>query len=261
MVLNIYNDSVINELKNNIEYNFEKYKNGEKFVANVIDNYVGQLYALPYDVDYPKLDCTVADKISDSRQWEIDCNNAILLHKEFVLKYKIPASIFTDERFIAYLTHDIYFDYMMQRWPITDKINRVKTRYFLESTQGFTRNAFLRLFWYAYMTYDETNKDPYWLTKIAFSCTDPVNQIMERKYSKNRKILKASLKALQECENIALIKNKRTLFGKAINNILGLYCLDVLTEGELESVFKKELMQIILGNQIDELSEVEEDEE
>lgn len=247
MLLSMYTDIIINELRSNVAINLVKYQSGKKFVTDFIPNYNASLFPLEKDVEYPQLDCSIAKPEDEKKQWQIDCDNAILLHKEFIDKYNIPLSIFSDERFIAYLTHDIYFDYMVKRWPIADnKENRLKEKYFLPSgNQAFTRNSFLRLFWYAYITQDNNSEDTYHLTKIAFEYADPVNQIMERKYSRNPKIVRAALKAIENVEGAKALNSKRTLYGKAINNILGMYCLDALKENDLVLLFENEIKKII----------------
>lgn len=263
MLLSMYTDVVVNELRSNIKINLIRYANKQKFVNSFIENYDAVLFPLEKDVEYPQLNASMSNKNEIRKQWEIDCENAIKLHKEFILKYNIPLSILSDERFIAYLTHDIYFDYMSARWPIdmdqeSKQETRVKEKYFLPSgNQAFTRNMFLRFFWYTTITYDERENDPYGLTKVAFEYADPVNQIMERKYSRNPKIVKAALKAICNVEGSKVLNSRRTLYGKAINNILGMYCLDVLNEKELIQIFETEIKKIIKTNDIETFQDEE----
>ena len=191
----MYTDYLLNELKTNSKNNLDKYNDEHSFVKSLCNNYDLELYNLDKDVVFPTLDNTIATKENQKNQWEIDCNNSIKLHKEFVQNYDIGLDILSDERFIAYLTHDVYYDYMRNRWPVNGKENRILQKYFLPSgSQGFTRNMFLRLFWYAWITYDKNLDDPYELTKVAFEYADPVNQIMERKYGRNERIVTFGLK-------------------------------------------------------------------
>lgn len=260
MMLSMYTDSVLAELKTNYSLNKEKYINGEKFVRSFIKNYDSLLYPLDINVEYPILDLTIANKEDSKKQWEIDCENAINLHKNFVVKYGLSMQILSDERFIAFLTHDIYFEYMIKRWPVSEKTeSRIKEKYFLPSgSQAFTRNMFLRFFWYCYVTFDAANSDPYELTKIAFEYADPVNQIMERKYSKNPKIVKCALKAIKNVKGSRGLNAKRTLYGKAINNILGMYCLDVLNDTDLTKLFENEINRI-LATSYNDTEEIDEE--
>lgn len=243
MRLKMYTDVVISELKSSAKSNPEYYDKEAKFIKDIIQDYDDKLYDLNIDVVYPMLSSEL--KSDDKILREIDCENSILLHKEFIMKYNIPLSKFSDERFISYLTHDVYYDYMIKRWPANNKQNRIKEKYFLPSGNvAFTRNQFLKMFWYPYLTYDENNKeDPYHLTRVAFNVTDPVSQIMERKYSKNKKITMAALKAIDNLDSnmIPLLNKKRTFFGKVINNILGLSALDVFPEKDLINLFEEEI--------------------
>lgn len=278
MILKMYTDSLLNELKTNRKLNIPRYSEPTSFVKTLVDNYDLELYNLNKEVTYPILDYTIAKKGDMIPQWQIDYNNSVKLHKDFVLKYKIPLNILLDERFITYLTHDIYYDFNIVRWPINDKevensdlesladkdkkkpsaLSRIESKYFVPSgAQGFTRNLFMRFFWYAHITYMQTEADPYELTRIAFEYQDPVNQIMERKYSKNKKIVIAALKAIKEVGSKDL-NRKRALFGKYINNMLSLYALDALKEDELKKLFIEQIKEII-GSDVEDDSSIEEE--
>ena len=245
MILKMYTDYLLNELKTNRKINISKYDESDKFVTSLIENYDMELYNLEKEVEFPELDASIANKDNGKKQWEIDFQNCVKLHKEFILKYNIPLGVLSDERFIAYLTHDVYYSYMQQRWPVKGKESRLLQKYFLPSgQQAFTRNLLLKFFWYAYITYDVSADDPYELTRIAFEYADPVNQIMERKYGCNQKIVHCALKAIKNIGSKELNK-KRTIYGKTINNILSLYALDVYREEELVLLFENEINGII----------------
>ena len=258
MLLKMYTDNLFNELKTNIKTNFEYYKRETSFVSEIVEDYDLNLYNLEKEVEYPILNTSVVSRNDDKKQWEVDLENAIQIHKNFVVKYDIPLGVLSDERFIAYLTHDVYYDYMHKRWPIESKKGRIKEKYFLPSgSQKFTRNMFLRFFWYTYITYDVSLADPYELTRVAFEYQDPVNQIMERSYGKNEKITKAALRAIKNIDSKELNK-KRTIFGKTINNILSLYSLDVMRFDDLVALFEEEINNI-LGSKLEDVSVLEEE--
>jgi len=259
MNLKLYTDSVLNELKTNRETNILKY-DGEKFVIDAINGYDDKLYSLDIQVDYPELDDTIAKKTDEIKQWNIDCNNAILLHKKLFLEAKVPMMYLSDERFIAYLAHDVYWDFMKKRWPVEGKkMNRIEQKYFLPSGgQGFTRNFFLRMFWYTYITYQPNAADPYELTRIAFEYADPVNQIMERNYGRNQKIVLSLLNAIKNVPNSKLLNSKRTILGKTVNNILSIYSLDCYSMNDLINLFENEIKKII-GSDIIDTEELEEE--
>lgn len=250
MILKMFTDSLLNELKTNVKTNLSLYEKGERFVDDIIENYDTQLYNLETEVSYPELDCTIASKENQLYQWEIDFNNAVRLHKSLIQRDKVPLSILTDERFISYLAHDIYFGYMKVRWPYNGKEGRILEKYFLQG-RSYTRNTFFRYFWYTSITYSENLDDPYELTKVAFENQDVVNQIMERKFSRNSKITKAALRAILDT-NTKIPSAKRTLLGKSINNMLSLYSLDVMKEQDLIELFKNEIIGIIGSDAVDD---------
>lgn len=251
-------DSLLNELKTNVKINEEYYINKNKFISSFIPGYESKLYSLQKKVEYPQLN--FKDPTDKKRQWEIDCENAITLYEKLVLKYDIGIDILSDERFIAFLTHDIYFDYMCKRWPVDkEHTGRILEKYFLPAgSQAFTRNTFLRYFWYCYITYDKSSKDHYHLTKIAFEYADPVNQLMERKYSRNGRLLKCILTAIEKTPESKCLPSKRTFLGKSLNNILGLICLDVLSDEVLVELVTNEIKKIA-SQKIEDSSKIEEE--
>ena len=252
MILKMFTDSLLSELKTNIKVNISKYSESTAFVRNLIENYDVGLYNLDMNVDYPELDKTIASKENQLRQWEIDFNNAVKLHKDFVLKYNISLGILSDERFVSFLAHDVYYEYMVARWPYNGKERRILEKFFFaNSSQSFTRNTLLRFFWYTYITYLPESEDPYVLTKVAFEHQDVVNQIMERKYSRNKKIVLAALTAIKNTNN-KIPNEKRTLLGKSLNNILSLYALDVFKDEDLIKLCEEEIKSITMSGLKDE---------
>lgn len=258
MILKMYTDYLLNELKTNRINNIALYDSPTSFASTLVSNYDMELYSLDIDVEFPQLDDTIASKENGKSQWEIDFENCVKLHKEFILKYNISLGVLSDERFIAYLTHDVYYNYMQKRWPINGKESRLSQKYFLPTgSQSFTRNLFLKFFWYAYITYNKELEDPYELTRIAFEYADPVNQIMERKYGRNQKIVHAALTAIKNIGSKEL-NRKRTIYGKTINNILSLYALDVCRPEDLVKLFEDEIKGIVSSSVEDDSDVVEE---
>lgn len=119
---------------------------------------------------------------------ETDFQNAKIVFEAF--KNKLNPVQASDLRLWAYLAHVQHWEYMSHRWkidipdeeddegseerkksPREKMIDRVKTRYFFGDSRGkaFVRQGIARLYWSAYLTYDDTNDNPYEYTEFFLS--------------------------------------------------------------------------------------------
>ena len=226
--------AILIELKDNIEDNLSYYESGdnEEILEKLGVN----------DVDFDDT-LIVSDPSNKSKD---DLENAIQLYEKFK---DIPLSLASDEHFWAYLTHTNFWQYMCRRWPLEEakkgnEIEFIKTRYFFNSkNKTFYRNGLSRLWWYVYLTIDETIvKDPYYYTRIMLSDQELASLLIESPtISRNQVALKAILEVIAEInrlvqsEQIEKIKNKRKFLReliKYINLIGGVTIWDVLSEEE-----------------------------
>jgi len=221
---------ILNDLKDNID--LELYKSGDNSeILSVLD-----LESLPYenflivsDANYKSAD---------------DFENCKSLYENFK---NLPLSLASEERFWSYLSHTVFWDYICQRWPIQeaegDETEFIKTRFFFNSKgKTFYRNGLSRLWWYGYLTYDDTKADPYHYTKMMLTNQEIANLLIETtNLSRNKVALKATLEVitdflkLEESEAIEKIKNKRKFIRKLIkytNLVGGVTIWDTLSEKE-----------------------------
>ena len=104
----------------------------------------------------------------------------------------------TDRRIWIYLTHETFWSYMQSRWPVSTE-GTVTDRYFCD--RGMLRNGIARLYWAAELSYDDEH-DSYEYTDYLLSRQDLLNQ-MDRSFTKNRKVLLASLKVLKDSDRLS----------------------------------------------------------
>ena len=238
--LYLLTDKALDELKRTMS--IEKYQNGTSFIE---EYFKGRQYKSSIEIMVELPELYVKPK-EEEPMWLQDYNNAVALHKA-INSRNVPLRYLVDERFWAYLTHTKYWDYLQKRWPATDE-DRIKRVWFFESgNQVFSRQSLLRLLWRAECSYDKNLDDPYELTKVAFDFADPVNQIIERRIGKSRKVLKCALIALRDTPNSQKLKGEenRTKFGKAINTIAGVKLIEVMTEQELIKMFSEQISYIV----------------
>lgn len=83
--------------------------------------------------------------------------------KLFYLNFKdINDSFASDERLWAGLTHTVYYDYMLKRWPKgTDPANIINHFFFAGGPRSYMMNTLSRLWWYGRKTYREGEENPW----------------------------------------------------------------------------------------------------
>jgi len=215
----------------------------DKFPSDLLQTFVSEENLKDFS-NYPEL----KDKGQEEEQWLSDYNNGLSLTTFFV-DHDFPISLIVDERFVAYLTHSVYFEYMKKRWPVDEQhVNRINERY-LFMKFPLSRNGIVRLCWPIIVTADFSLDDPYKYSKVAFQYAGTVDKLLERKFSRNRSLLKACLQAISELPDPKEIvnKNRSGMLGKRLNNILSVISLDALTYDETLAVVKKAVSEILVG--------------
>lgn len=181
---------------------------------------------------------------------ETDFDNAKILYE--ALQGHINLVQASDLRLWAYLAHKQHWDYMHTRWKIgtldeendtkkslTDKeIDRIGTRYFFKASKGkaFVRQGIARLYWGAYLTYDENNENgnPYEYTEYFFSKQDIFTSITERSYARNKVLVLAALKELKK--NSELSRAEIRAFLAKLNQAGAITVLDFLDKSQAEKL-------------------------
>lgn len=154
-----------------------------------------------------------------------------------------------DERLWAYMTHVYYWNYMRSRWPLEGKDRPsvfLRERYFFISNRdrALTRNGMARLWWYGYVSYDETKKDPFELTRLLLYTLDITASLLERSFSRNQSITRGVLEALAERQAQGDPIPDRETFRRAMKHLVligGVTILDSLDQEEVKERVLAEL--------------------
>lgn len=194
---------------------------------------------------------------------ENDFHNSITLYKFFSLN-RIPLSLLFDSRYVSYLTHFVYLDYMRARWPkegVKSK-GRIQDRYFFQRAP-YGRQGILGLFWPAYVISLGTDNPKTFKERLHFYfCGDRTlrDSVIEHVYSRNPKLFAAILNNLKTIGPEDRFTSKRAdAYTKVIQNTLTVTSLDLLPDDDLASVLDSQLKSILSGD-YDEV-ETEEDED
>lgn len=198
----------LDSLQKDISDNLEKYQSSSRWIDQYFIDKEAAKYYFETGIEVPDYELVLGGS-------ETDFQNAKIVFEAFNGKLNpVQAS---DLRLWAYLAHVQHWDYMHSRWKIDvpdeddepddgqksprDKVlDRVKTRYFFGSSRGkaFVRQGIARLYWGAYLTYDETNDNPYEYTEFFFTKQDVFTSITERSYARNKVLILATLKVLKK---------------------------------------------------------------
>lgn len=169
-----------------------------------------------------------------------DSYNARILYE---LYKDIPIELASEENFWAYLTHTVFWEYMLERWPVDGNEKTLHIRYFVGKDKPYYRNGLSRLWWYAHTTFNEKLEDPYYYTKIALKDQERASILLETiNVSRNRVALFATLDVLKmiddwkESDEIYSIRDERNVLLRPlmryINAVGGVMIWDLLSPEE-----------------------------
>lgn len=196
-------------LEREIPINLEKYENVDSWIDQYFVSKENPNYYFDSEIEVPDYELIIGES-------DTDFQNAQIIYEAF--KGKINPVQASDLRLWAYLAHVQHWDYMCKRWKIDvqddeeeeedkkksprDKaVDRVGSRYFFKASKGkaFVRHGIARLYWSAYLTYDDDNENgnPYEYTEYFFSKQDIFTSITERSYARNKIFILAALKELK----------------------------------------------------------------
>lgn len=120
-----------------------------------------------YDVPEVEIDSDLLDSLLENPA--DDFKNSKLVYEK--LKGMNPL-IASQEPVWVYLSHQLLFKYVQQRWPGVFKDDTLSETYVKKYWFGWKYNAIGRLWWNAYLTVDTDRKDPYELTEVLYKQSD-----------------------------------------------------------------------------------------
>lgn len=246
----------LDALQKDIPSNLEKYQNSSGWIGQYFVDKETPMYYFDTGLEVPDYQLVVGGP-------ETDFQNAKIVYEAY--KGKINPLQASDLRLWSYLAHVQHWDYMFARWKIDvpdedeaeqedskksprDKVvDRVKTRYFFGASRGkaFVRQGIARLYWSAYLTYDEDNEDPYEFTEFFFSKQDIFTSITERSYARNKVLVLAALKELKKHPEIS--RDDTRLFLAKLNQAGAITVLDFLDAAQAKQLCEQIMEDVCQG--------------
>jgi hypothetical protein len=233
-----------------IPNNATLYNSKDRWIDSYFDDKGISSYYFNSGIMVPDVELTKGDS-------KTDYENAVKLYNAF--KDKLSPVQASDFRLWAFLAHNTYWEYMCERWAIDTPsdddddesgsnkiISRIGARYFYKASKGkaFVRQGIARLYWSAYLTYDEDNENnPYELTEYFLSKQDIFAVSTERSLARNKKLLLAALKVLKEHGDLkrAVIRQ----YFLRLNQAGGVIILDSLSSASAYDLTKSTLDDVI----------------
>lgn len=237
MKLEFFRQSALDMLRKDIQTNLDYYAREDAWVDEYFRQKDISNYSFSSDIEIEQFDLVPGGP-------ETDVQNAAIIYETFAGKLNRVQA--TDFRLWAYLTHIAGWNYMKKRWPLDeDKASwhgRINDRYFIASRSPYVRNGLSRLFWYAQLTYDEQNSNPYEYLEYTLKWQDLAVGALDRQIGRAKESILGNLKALKEAD---LNEDDRRLFFTKINQFGGVTLLDAISREKSYEVSRKYIDYIV----------------
>ena len=172
-----------------------------------------------------------------------DIDNIEILYSK--LKF-LSDSQASDERLWASLCLYQFRDYMKYRWG--NSAIDLKNHYIFgySKQRSLFRNGIARLWWIGRLTYDDTNIDPFTLTRFMCQYQDLIETICGRNIFNNKNFCLGFLSALHDLYTEGLKIDRKLIrnIAKYANLLSGTYILDMLSRDEVYQKFTDEIKRL-----------------
>ena len=161
----------------------------------------------------------------------------------------------SDERLWAGLCHTKFWDYMQKRWPLPNDSEKIEHYilqhyFFMHGARSTVLNGLARLWWYARLTYDETNtKNPYELTEyLAKDINGKGFMLFGSNFSRNRSVQRTFLYTIKNYEEEHETVLTRDEFGELRKKVVlwgGKLVIDAVDKEILKEKIIQEIQRLI----------------
>ncbi|WP_426355481.1 DUF6339 family protein [Exiguobacterium sp. R-39] len=237
MNIQYMNSNAVTHLRQNMMGNLKCYQSEESWVESYLkDKLESKTWFQESRIPYVPVKLITSD--GSKNEYTHDAENSKRIYES--LKSLTPAQA-TDPRIWTYLTHTVYYEYMKDRWLNKEEIaSGTLMRFFATNNRELIRNGIARLWWYGYLTYDESREQPYELTDFLLSNQNIAQGLLERNIGNNKDwlntILSCFLKYKDDYPEIIKSDNIKKI-NKYINYFGGVSILDLLSTTETEQFF------------------------
>lgn len=231
-------EETLDNLKDNIKNNIEFYRENKNAW---LDYYFDEdLYSLEFKDGF-----NIKFELLKDGGYKDDFENVKIIYDNLKELTPVQAS---DERLWSYLTHVNFWDYMTNRWSVKEREEReeeklvkfIRERYFFRpgnnTDRALSRNGIARLWWYGFISYDETNIDKYHLTKVLLTQQDFGQHLLETAFTRNHHIIRAILTIFKELDEKYIKRDYVRPVTEYLNMVGGVKTLDGMSENKFREI-------------------------
>jgi len=216
--------------------------------SNDTNNWLKDLFREeePFSLSKLEMDDFEMDMSADKPE-DTDFENAKRL---FEALKNLPESTACDTRLWAGLTFGKFYSYMKYRYNVDTKKNYYKNKWMFQKKskrEDLFRQGISMLWWYAYITYDDSLENPYELTEFCFNHKDFLISIYSRTFSGSRNVRLAVIQALRDFERDGGTIEKKEIYNgvvKFISFLGGAYLIDTFSREEIYQKAYAELIRL-----------------
>lgn len=250
MIINFMKNSALDTLTADIPKNVSRYNSDDRWIDAYFEEKGMANYSFSTGIMVPDVDLIIGNSSTDFE-------NSKRIYEAF--KDSLNPVQASDLRLWAYLAHFTYWEYMHKRWAINvasedddddtesnKLIARIGSRYFFKASKGkaFVRQGIARLYWAAYLTYNESNSEnPYEMTEYFLSKQDIFAVSTEHALARNKALLIGTLKALKEHGDLKRPEIRK--FIVKLNQAGGIVVFDSLTIDSAYSLAQDVLSEVL----------------
>jgi hypothetical protein len=245
MKIQFMKDDSVYALKKYIKYAKNHYTDVDiEWIKNITNN--DENFGL-FKKEFNDFDLVISDKPEKD-----DIENMKIIYDN--LK-DLTDSQASDERLWAGLSHTKFWNYMQKRWPLPNdpvkwEKHILQHYFFAHGARSTVLNGLARLWWYARLTYDETNIDnPYELTEyMAKDINGKAYMLFGSNFSRNREIQRIFLYTIKNYEEQHGLILSREEFGELRKQIVlwsGKLVIDIVDRETLKNKLTKEIERLI----------------
>ena len=191
-----FSEEAFGRLKDDLFQNENRYYDDAPWLESYFEQTGIQSYLMPLDIVVPDIQFVYSGDDHTAKNRD-ELYNTRLLYEAY--KGKLSPRQATDPLLWTALCHVRFHDYVMKRWKKPDGTVNIKKRFFASSgrTELCYYNAVSRLWWSAYLTYDEERalNNPYHLTDVLFSAQQIQKDLLDQSFSMSRNVVKGVLSA------------------------------------------------------------------
>lgn len=185
--------------------------------------------------------------MSAERPEDTDFENAKRLFE--ALKH-LPESTACDTRLWAGLTFGKFYSYMQYRYNLSSNAKYFKNKWLFQGQSrksDLFRQGISMLWWYAYLTYDDSLENPYELTEFCFNHKDFLISVYSRTFSGSKNVRLALIQALRDFERDGGSIEKKEIYNGIVKYMAflgGAYLIDTFSREEIYEKIYEELIRL-----------------